>query len=71
MYITNLATAVTVQDSSLYVYWEGLEEKAIFGSLIPRPLTAVEKNRFFSTAARSNLGVAWGRGYIFGDLINP
>ena len=44
MYITNLATAVTVQDSSLYVYWEGPEENTIFGSLIPRPLTAVEKN---------------------------
>ena len=45
MYITNLATAVTVQGSSLNVYWEGLEEKAIFGSLFPRTLlTAMEKN---------------------------
>ena len=49
---------------------EGLEEKTIFGSLFPRTLlTAMEKNRFFSTAARSNLGVAWGRSYIFGDCV--
>ena len=40
------------------------------GEKSPRfDLAPVEKNQFFSTGARSNLGVARGQSYIFGDCV--